>query len=742
MKRLLCFVLPLVACLMLPWHVLGQDGQYIRIYELIQQADALNNASQAAEARAKYEQAHAALQSFQRVYPNWNTKVVSFRLTYLETKINALAVKPPVAAPTAGSLPVRPTDADRQLAALRDQIRQLETEKIKLEAKLKEAFESQMAGPDPRELSNAQWRIESLTQENARLKGGSANEPAAAAETKALEEVRQALTDANRKLTDQMARANSLEAEKKELLGRLDNLALMTNDVANLAVIKTELAKASRQLADKSAATETLARERDALQARVQALQDQLSSMPVLTNPPMELVSARQALDEARKELTRQSGSVDRLTLERDALQTRLEKAVATQSNVLADLDTTRLALDSANQQLTDQSAQTDKLRKERDQLQANVQALMDSAAAADALRAEREILRQQLAAAKVAADQTAEQGRKLAVAEARLASLQSQAGVLHLEKTALENRMKVTPVVAAEPVPAKAVSRPEDLARIRQLELERDYLQNKLEAAGQTTTATWRPITAAPSNESDLVAQVAGMRARLAVLEARSVPYTPEELGLFAKSSTQPMAANTRSGSAAVNRLPAGTATLVAEAQKDFSARRFDQAEAKYLEVLRRDRNNVYTLANLAAIQLEMNHLDAAQQHIERAVAIAPDDGYSLSVLGFLRFRQGRYDDALDALSRAAGFDPENAQVQNYLGVTLSHKGLRGPAETALRKALQIDPNYADAHNNLAVIYATQRPPLQELARWHYQKALAAGLPHNVELEKLLNKR
>ena len=93
-----------------------------------------------------------------------------------------------------------------------------------------------------------------------------------------------------------------------------------------------------------------------------------------------------------------------------------------------------------------------------------------------------------------------------------------------------------------------------------------------------------------------------------------------------------------------------------------------------------------------------------------------------------------------MDALGRAAKLDPQDAQIQNFLGIALSEKGLRGPAEAALRKAIQLDPGYASAHANLAVAYITQQPPLVELARWHYQKALAAGLPRNPELEKMLD--
>ena len=43
-------------------------------------------------------------------------------------------------------------------------------------------------------------------------------------------------------------------------------------------------------------------------------------------------------------------------------------------------------------------------------------------------------------------------------------------------------------------------------------------------------------------------------------------------------------------------------------------------------------------------------------------------------------------------------------------------------------------------AHHSLAVIYITHQPPWAELARWHYQRALAAGHPHNPDLEKMFD--
>jgi Flp pilus assembly protein TadD len=225
-----------------------------------------------------------------------------------------------------------------------------------------------------------------------------------------------------------------------------------------------------------------------------------------------------------------------------------------------------------------------------------------------------------------------------------------------------------------------------------------------------------------------------------LQVFEAQPVPYTAEELALMRKSEPRLAVTDPRAGRKSARELPPDSAKLVAEAQRRFKAREFDKAEESYLQLLRKDDRNAPALADLAVIQMEMNRLEEAENQVRRALAVAPDDAYALSVLGQVKLRQDKYDEALDSLGRAAQLDPQSAEIQNFLGVTLNHKGLRGPAETALRKAIQLDPGYAVAHNNLAVIYLAQNPPMVELARWHYQKALAAGLPPNPELEKGLD--
>jgi Flp pilus assembly protein TadD len=150
-------------------------------------------------------------------------------------------------------------------------------------------------------------------------------------------------------------------------------------------------------------------------------------------------------------------------------------------------------------------------------------------------------------------------------------------------------------------------------------------------------------------------------------------------------------------------------------------------------------DEKNVFTLGNLAAIQLERGRMEDAEANLKKALALEPNDPFNLSLWGILKFRQAKYNEAFDALSLAVKFDPKNPETQNYLGITLSQKGQRQAAESALREAIRLSPDYASAHYNLAVVYATQKPPFLELARYHYRKALSSGHGRNAEFEKVI---
>jgi Flp pilus assembly protein TadD len=602
-KHLVAVLIALAALLPQARAQQGPDDQYIIIYSLMQQADTLDNSGQSRQALAQYVQVQGELQKFQNIYPDWNPRIVNFRLKYLAEKIAEVTAKLPVNPPSSTPPPAPPppgaasstsaADLEAQFGALHEQVQKLQADNTTLQAKLQEALAAQPAAIDARELTQARAKIRSLMKENDLLKV-------------------------------------SLSQGKA---GTANGPAVAESDALKLA----------------------------------------------------------------------------------------------------------KLALAEANQKLAGQTARADKLALENQALQSRVQALLASPETIQALREENAMLKKQIANFKPAATDPAEAARlnsELDGMRKQIAALQSAATVSFLEKSALENRVRQLQIAAVNSAPVPAPNQAENEARIRALTQERNDLLAKLGEANQELYGRRKPDAAARINV--LTDEVNALRARLAVDEAQVIPYTPEELALFKQSA--PQLANRPAERKSIKELPGGAAQLVAEAQHYFSARQYDKAEDDYQKILQHDENNGLVLANLATIEMEQGRLDDAEKHIKAAVAQSPDDPYNLATLGRLEFLREKYDEALDALSRAVKLDPRNPEIQNYLGVTLGHKGLRAQAETALRKAVQLDPNYGPAHNNLAVIYISQLPPLVELARWHYQKALDAGQPRNPELEKMLD--
>ena len=580
----------------------GLDDEYVQIFKLIQDADALSSTAPS-QALAKYLDAQAALDRLHKGSPDWNARIVNYRISYLANRISALSAtaSPPAAqqpgetkpsaAAAAASQTAAPSDWEAQLNAFREQVRQTQADKALLEAKLKEALAMRPAEADPGELAKAEDKIKTLQKENDLLRVTRENQaPAPMLDVKALDQAHQSLAEANRQLDDRNAR-------------------------------------------------------------------------------------------------------LSKLTLEKEALESRLKTSSSETAGVAG-------------------------------------------------LRAENELLKKKLSEAQITQPAPAppQDNRQVTDAKTQIAMLQSDKESLRLEKLALENRIKqLTATGAANGASSGTVPANEN-ALVKQLESERDNLQKRLEKANRELLG--RKAKGTSGQVQDLENQLALVRARLEIFEARAVPYSAEELALLKRPEPKLVDTDPKAGKKSIKDLPAGAATLVAEAQRCFAAKQYDKAEAAYQQVLQQDQKNVPTLANLAMIQVKEEHFDKADANIKQALSLDPEDSYSLYVLGILRFDQAKYDEALDALSHSAKLDPQNAEVQNFLGLTLSEKGMRVPAEAALRKAIQLQPGYADAYYNLAVVYASQQPPAAELARWHYQKAIASGLPRNPDLEKKFETR
>src|SRR5438552_1594135 len=90
MKRLVFYLwvaVPLASVLV---RAQAPDQQYLHIYSLIQEADRLNANGESNAARAKYLEADTGLKKLQTSYPNWNDKIVKFRIRYVEDKLGLI----------------------------------------------------------------------------------------------------------------------------------------------------------------------------------------------------------------------------------------------------------------------------------------------------------------------------------------------------------------------------------------------------------------------------------------------------------------------------------------------------------------------------------------------------------------------------------------------------------------------------------------------------------------------------
>lgn len=469
--------------------------------------------------------------------------------------------------------------------------------------------------------------------------------------------------------------------------------------------------------------------ERELLQAK---LREALTAQPAAVDP-RELAKAEQRIEallrenEALKRSVAEKPEPPAKAADADALveaQKALREAQAAAKRQAQDLEDLTRKNESLQQELKKATTEAEAVRQREAQSRGAAAPTKDSA---DGIEKLSEQLKQAQAEAEA-------QRNRVAVLEAEKTTLQKHFDELSAARVAEAKPPAPSPAPAVSPKAAKAAEK----ARVKELERDRDELQKRV--AALTRELQDRRLASSTVPKDRAAEELAVLRARIQVYEARQVPYSPEELALFKQTpSTDNVSQAAAARKKAAREYPAGVATLVAEAQRAFQGRRLDEAEKKLQQALVIDDRNVGLLADLAATHLEQNRLDAAEATLARAMAADGNDAEVLSLLGLLRFRQEKYDEALDVLSRSARLNPDNPLTQNYLGVTLSQKGQRGPAETAFRKAIQIEPNYAEAHYNLAVVYAHQKPPFPELARWHYRKALAAGQPRNADIEKVI---
>jgi len=199
------------------------DERYVGIYHLIQQADNLSDAGKVGDATTRYLEAQTALKNFQSMHPEWNQRIVKFRLEYVAARLEPLMRKATNSAPvlaTASTNNAPGASLSNQLQVLHQEIERINAQNTLLEAKLKEALSVQPAPMDPRELVKAEERIKQLTKERDLLKVSLEQQQGTAmklTDPAALEAERKLLAEIKQKLAEQMEQNTALRKENDDL---------------------------------------------------------------------------------------------------------------------------------------------------------------------------------------------------------------------------------------------------------------------------------------------------------------------------------------------------------------------------------------------------------------------------------------------------------------------------------------------------------------------------------------------
>ncbi len=139
---------------------------------------------------------------------------------------------------------------------------------------------------------------------------------------------------------------------------------------------------------------------------------------------------------------------------------------------------------------------------------------------------------------------------------------------------------------------------------------------------------------------------------------------------------------------------------------------------------MLRVDPNDYRSHTDLAARYLTLGQVGLTRQHLDRALALAPDHPTAHFNLGSLLVAEGDTEGAIDAFREAITLRPEYAAAHNNLGALLAAAGNLNDAIVYYRLALQFGSRDASAHYNLANALLATGGSIDE-AIGHFREAL-----------------
>lgn len=722
MNKIGLLLLPVFAYFAQPLCSFAQETDpsevFLKAYMTAQQGEKLERENQLQPALSKFRFAGSMLEELKKTNGDWQPAIVDYRSrkigeailqvqSKLTTQKDLAETAAPVAAETEAPLPTNaatPAEPKVEIGA-----RPGQPAAVDVQAAIQEATKELRARVDAleTELKQSQKEVSSAQKEKSEISGRLQEtnleleqaKAELARTSKAEKEVRDQLVAAQESLQviqssgagDQKA-ALALQGEIAQLKKALE-VAESSRSAAEKedAEAKAKLTDANKQIASVTQERDTLQRERDEALSGLKVAGDAQARVQVLVAENSDL----------QKKLATAENTVREINADRPKKAQELQEVRQELEKLRDQLVTSQKANQDSEKMIAD-------LRKQLDEASAELAtAKLNGATADDTSRLVKE--NQMLRAIVVRERQEEarrEQAKKLMLAEF---------DKLKIKSDVLDQQIHLL----AEPITKLS---PEELALLKAPVVAiSDTVPGSVKAS-LTMAKPPTPITISNSPPASSEAAPNDKTSLESVAQGDGNTIGPEVSTTFKPG------------------VPADLVPLAREAKSSFDQGKYKQAEKQYQEILTKSPNNLYSLSNLGVVYFRSGKLKAAELTLKKAITIAPRDEFAHTTLGIVYYQQSKFDDALSELTKSLAINPKSATAHNYLGITASQKGWQEAAEKEMLEAITDNPEYADAHFNLAVVYSTSQPPAKELARRHYEKALALGAERDPTLDKLLH--
>ena len=171
---------------------------------------------------------------------------------------------------------------------------------------------------------------------------------------------------------------------------------------------------------------------------------------------------------------------------------------------------------------------------------------------------------------------------------------------------------------------------------------------------------------------------------------------------------------------------LPQEAHRLFQETVTHHQAKRFQQAEAGYDQILRQFPTHPDSLHLRGLLAYQQGHNSLAVNFIEKAIVQDSSKAHYHFNFGLVMLKEERWDDAIAAYRKACRLNPTYVEAMANLGNLYRRQHQWEDAITIFQQALTVKPQSPDLHNNLGVVYKEKGEPNQALDQYHQALTLA----------------